>query len=106
MLTTRELTTGERILIDRRRQGLNQTAAAATYELSEWQFRQCEADESDIISPPALGRLQPNEACMLMRRRAGMKRTELAAKLGISGWWLTRMERGEISADRLVTFWS
>tara|TARA_R110000764_G_scaffold36736_2_gene82005 strand:+ start:31146 stop:31448 length:303 start_codon:yes stop_codon:yes gene_type:complete len=100
------LNPGERLLIERRRAGQNQTAAAAAYDLSEWQYRQCEAGESDRIPAPALGRLQAFEACMLMRRRAGLKRTELAAQLGISGWWLTRMERGQIPADRLVTFWS
>jgi len=106
MLTTRDLNTGERLLIERRRAGQNQTEAAAAYDLSEWQYRQCEANESDRIPAPPLGRLQDFEACMIMRRRAGLKRTELAAQLEISGWWLTRMERGQVNPERLVTFWS
>ena len=106
MLATRDLTTGERLLIERRRIGQNQTEAATAYGLSEWQYRQCEEDKSDRIPAPPLGKLQDYEACTLMRRRAGLKRTELARKLGISGWWLTRMERGQIPADRLVEFWS
>jgi len=106
MLTTRDLNTGERLLIERRRNGQNQTKAAYSYDLSEWQYRQCEANESDRIPAPPLGRLRDYEACMIMRRRAGLKRTELAAQLGISGWWLTRMERGQIPAERLVAFWS
>lgn len=106
MLTTRELTPGERLLVERRRAGQNQTEAARSYDLSEWRYRQCEADKSDAIPLTPIGKLQDHEACMLMRRRAGMKRTELAAKLGISGWWLTRMERGQIPADRLVAYWA
>lgn len=106
MLATSEVTPGERLLIERRRAGQNQTEAAASYDLSEWQYRQCEADRSNAIPVTPIGRLQAHESCMLMRRRAGMKRTELAVQVGISGWWLTRMERGQIPADRLVAFWS
>ena len=106
MLTTSEVTDGERLLIERRRADQNQTQAAASYDVSEWQYRQCEADESDRIPRTTIGKLRDYESAMLMRRRQGMKRTELAAELGISGWWLTRMERGQIPADRLVNYWS
>jgi len=106
MLGTRELTTGERLLIQRRRAGQNQTEAAKAHGLSEWQYRQCEDDNSNRLDPPALGRLQENEACVILRRRAGMRRTELATKLGVSGWWLTQMERGQANPDRLIAFWS
>jgi len=106
MLTTSDLTTGERLLIERRRAGQNQTQAAHAYDLSEWRYRQCEADEADLIASPPLGRLQIHEACVIMRRRVGMKRTDLAEQLDISCWWLTQMERGQIPADRLVTYWS
>tara|TARA_R110002167_G_scaffold143958_2_gene333640 strand:- start:2983 stop:3303 length:321 start_codon:yes stop_codon:yes gene_type:complete len=106
MLTTSEVTNGERLLIERRRADQNQTAAATSYDVSEWQYRQCESDESDRIPAPPIGKLRDYESAMLMRRRQGMKRTELAAELGISGWWLTRMERGQIPADRLVNYWS
>jgi len=100
------LTPGERLLIQRRRTAKNQTEAARFYDLSDWQYRQCEADEARTIPAPPLGKLRPHEACMIMRRRAGMKRTELAAKIGVSGWWLTQMERGQVPAKRLVEFWS
>lgn len=106
MLTTRDLSPGERLLVERRREDKNQTEAADAYSISEWQYRQCEADRSDMIPAPPIGKLQPHEACVLMRRRAGMKRTELSKALGISDWWLTRMERGQIPADRIVEYWS
>ena len=106
MLTTKELTLGERLLIERRRLDQNQTEAAKAYGVSEWTYRQCESDEYERIPAPPVGRIEPREACMLMRRRAGMQRTELAEKLKISCWWLTQMEHGSVSAERLVKFWS
>lgn len=106
MLTTSDITPGERLLIERRRSFQTQAEAARYYGLSEWCYRQCESDKSNALPLTPIGRLQAHESCMLMRRRAGMKRTELAIEVGISGWWLTRMERGQIPADRLVSYWS
>lgn len=107
MLTTSDLTPGERFLILRRRNGLSQPVAAKSYGLSAWDYRMVEADRVRSDLPrPALGKIAAHERCVILRRRAGMKRTQLAALVGCSNWWLTQMERGVQPPDRIVEYWA
>ena len=106
MLATSELSAAERILIYRRRLGLNQTEAALHWAVTPWEYRLWENGERNTQPTVRLGILQDNEACLIMRRRAGLSRTACAKAVGISNWWLTQMEHGKIPTERLVKFWS
>lgn len=106
MLTTRDLSAPERLLVDRRRKDLNQEKAASHWKVTPWTYRMWEEGKEDSSIPfPALGKLKHHESCVVLHRRSGLKRTELAKLVGVSGWWLTCMENGIVPVDRLVEFW-
>ncbi len=107
MLATHELKPGERLLLYRRRMNLNQTQAAEDWDTKPWTYRMWEGgNRTRDIPCPRLGGLKPHESCFITRRRAGMSRTQLAKALGVSNFWVTQMEKGAVSSDRLVKYWS
>jgi len=105
MLTTKELTKGERLILSRRRSGYTKAEAAEWYGVSLYRYTRWEADEGDDVPAEQIGRLEPYEACHILRRRAGLKVGELAVLADISTWWITQIESGDVPADRLRAFW-
>jgi len=103
-MKTSDLTTGERVLILRRRKQESQQAASERHGVSLYRFRQWETDEEQAPKV-ALGRLERCESCFVRRKRSGMPLHELASQMGVSRWWLIQMEHGKQSADALVAFW-
>jgi transcriptional regulator with XRE-family HTH domain len=101
----RDLTRGERLLLERRRHGESQRAAADRHGVSRYRYRRWEADE-DAGPRVALERLRAYERCFLQRRREGLRLAELAHEAGLSRWWLCQMEYGAAPAGRLVRFWA
>lgn len=103
---TTDLTKGERLIIERRRDEHSQHQAAEAYEVSLYAYRQWEMDEEQSAPMAPIGRLQPFEVCFIQRRRKGMALRDLAMALGLSRWWVTQMEYGRAACDRLIEYWS
>lgn len=99
-------TRGESLLLWRRREGLNQTQAAAAFEVHVDKYREWEADRSPADQPRKhLGQLKPHEVCLLKRRRAGITQREVAAEIGCTRLWVIQMENGDAPTERLCEFW-
>lgn len=106
MLTAKDLTNAERLLIERRRLGETKDGAAAAYDVSEYRYNRWEAGkDSDTAPRPALGRLAFREASFIQRRREGVSLADFAKLVGVSRWWLTQMEAGEVDDARLRDYW-
>lgn len=102
----KDLTAGERLFLDRRRDEFTQDQAADWYGVTRYQYRRWESDEDQGAPKVKLGRLHDYEECVIRRRRSGEALHELARKAGISRWWLCQMEYGRVPAERLVAFWA
>lgn len=104
MLRTADLSSAERLLVWRRREGLTQRQAARRLSVSQYRLRAWELGAGE---PPrvSLGRLLPHESCFLLRRRSGTSLEELARQLGVTPWWLCQMEGGSAPVDRLLRHW-
>lgn len=108
MLNAKDLTNGERLLIDRRRSGETKAAAAKWYAVSLYRYTQWEADLGDglkDVPSPSLGRLAFYEESFVLRRRLGLTLKQFGARIGTSAHWVTRMESGTAPDDRLRDFW-
>ena len=105
LVKTSDLSRGERLLVDRRRRAESQVAAAERCGVSLYNYRQWETGDVRAPDEIPLGRLEPFERCVLTRRRDGRTMSSIASALGVCRWWLCQMERGEVDAGRLVSFW-
>ncbi len=98
----RDLTPGERVLIERRRCGQSQRQAADAHGISLYRFRRWESD--DEVGPVVrLGGLLEHEVCHILRRRAGIQLEDLAEELGVSRWGLCKMEYGRAASIEVLT---
>ena len=92
------------------REGLGQRAAADSYGVGLYTYRNWEADDFTSCQTvpekePAIGHLTEAESYMILRKRSGIKVSELADKIGVSRFWIHQMERGIAPIDRLREFW-
>lgn len=92
-----QLSNGEKFLIHRRRQGLNQEQIAKQYDVHRMTIHYWEKGIADapkiILNSPLKG----YEKCFLTRRRKGMTITGLAKAMGRSHVTIIKMEAGEWS---------
>jgi len=100
----------ERILIQRRRDGVSQREAAdACGAKSLYQFRLwesgTEAPPAEVLQNADPRDLKIHERCYLERVRRGISLKALADELGVSRWWLCQMERGRVSSRQLEHRW-
>lgn len=104
-MNMRDLTSGEKLLLHRRREGMTAAAAAKARKTSLYRYARW---ESDLEAGPsvALWRLAFYEKAFVLRRRAGMSVAELAKRFGITPWWLTQMESGQAPDGRLRDGWA
>lgn len=101
------LTRGERLLVDRRRRGESQSAAAKRLKTNRRQYNNWELDKDGDVKPPtvAVGRLQAFERCLLMRRRAAYSQAKVAKQMKCSRFWLNQMEQGKVDCTALCGYW-
>jgi DNA-binding XRE family transcriptional regulator len=105
LVKTSDLTPGEKLVIQRRRDGTSQVKAAKKAKVSLFVYRQWEQDVEKPTTVPKVGKLEDHEQCYVMRRRAGWTAQELADELEVCRWWLCQMERGQQDTQPLVDFW-
>lgn len=100
------LTTGETLLIARRRSGESQETIARRLGMTRNSYGRVERDDEEAsIKLPELGELTEAEQCLILRRRSGLTQEECAEKLGIARFWFNQMEIGKVSCAELVKFW-
>lgn len=103
-MNIKDLTRGERVLLQRRRAGQSQRDAAEGHKVSLYCYRRWEVDE-DETPEVVLNNLLGFEACFFRRRRAGMSLKFLAEAMRVSRWWLCQMEHGRATTDQLIKYW-
>ena len=99
------LTTGEKLLLDRRRRGERQAEAAGRMKVTRVVYGRWERDRDPGAPKVLLGRLQPHERCLIYRRRAGLTQARVADDLGCCRWLINQMESGEAPCDTLAWYW-
>lgn len=109
MLSIRDLTTGERLIIARRRNDETQQAAAKRLGMPLGPYKLAEKDtpsKSWRVPIPSLDKLQPHEVCRLLRVRKGLTLDDLSRRMGVSKWWICLMEQGKAPTATLLEYWS
>ncbi len=105
MLTLKKLTRGERLVLERRRQGQTQREAAKRLNVARYTYRGWEWDEIGGAPLTPLGKLEPIEVAYILRRREEISLGDCAENMGVSKWWFRRMERGDVNPKRLLRYW-
>lgn len=79
---------------------------AVRLRLTRDSYQQMERGETEVPAHLRMrGMLHPHEWCIVRRCRSGLRRYQVAKRIGRSEQWVTRMENGEVSCDRLLQFW-
>jgi len=106
-IVSSDLSTGEHLLIWRRREGLTQEEAGIYLGLRRNTYGQLERSEEKKHIPelPFLGEMYSYEKCFIMRRRSGWTIPMCAAQAEVSRYWYNLMELGKVSPERLVAYW-
>jgi DNA-binding XRE family transcriptional regulator len=101
-----KLTPAERLLVDRRRRGETQGAAAARHGVSHSRYSRWERGlDEPTEAAPRITTLKPHEKCLLYRRRVGITQATVAEDLNRCKMWVRQMERGEVDCTELVQYW-
>jgi DNA-binding transcriptional regulator YiaG len=103
-MKTLQLTSGERLRLDRQRFHMTCTEQAALLDIPVRRLREQDACTSDPMPAP----LAPNEWCRVLRERAGLTLHQLSEMTGLGVPWINRAERGRLrpeQLDVLVQFW-
>jgi DNA-binding XRE family transcriptional regulator len=104
----------ERLILARRRMGFNQPEMAALLGIAPFTYGRMERgevpldhDKIDQHLLPIAADLSPSEKAHFYRLRSDppVGQSQIAKDLGVSRIWVNRMERGLVSADRLVQYW-
>lgn len=104
--TIDSLSAPEALVLDRRRRGEDQRAAAARFGVSRTVYSRWERGVLDGPRPRLRAKsLTAPEICLVHRRRAGYKQDQVALALGVSRAWINRMERGLEGCERLLQYW-
>ena len=101
-----DITRAERLLLDRRRRGEDQAAAARRLGVGIVLYKDWERGRRRFPRRVALGKLRRWEELMLLRRRAGLTQGELASALGCTRRWVVLMESGRAPIRVLEEYWS
>lgn len=99
---TIDISRGERLRLDRERMGLSQVQAAKAKNLSLHAYRKLEKNNSSESVPTDV---YEYEDFRIQRWRVQFSRKKFAKILKLSEYWISEMEFGRVSCDRLRTFW-
>ena len=99
------LSSGESLLIQRRRASLTQAEMGANFKMSRHSYGEYERDLVEIKTDHlSFDDLQPYEKCVILRKRAGMTQLEVALLMGLSRYWINQKEIGRVDCQDLLTF--
>lgn len=103
------LTPGECMFIERRRRGLSKAAVAQELGVSVDLY--CGAEMDRVRLPIELATfsvhdLTLGERCTLIRRRKDLPQKVVALDIQLSQWYVSKMELGLASPERLVAYWT
>lgn len=103
-----KLTSGEKLLIWRRRMDWNQAEAAGHFGVSIFAYVLAEYDNKPDFpyKKNVVITLRDNEKCLIHRRRNEMTQYEVADEMGICRNWVRLQEMGTVSCDKLLQFWN
>ena len=99
------LTTGERLLLHRRRAGRTQAQEAARFNVSRAVYGRWESDICACTAPVSIAEVaEPMmyELCLIRRRRSKMTQEELADRIGYCDFTIRKMEKGLVPCDPLM----
>jgi len=101
---TSSLTSGELLLVARKRIGLSQSEMASFHGTTRTKYGKMERDqmEPNGVKLPTIGSLATHEEAMILRRRAGHTQKEIAGEIGLSRHWVSKMETGQAPCERLL----
>ncbi len=109
LVTTKDLTPGERLRVARRRDGRTQEQYATRYDVTLRVYRRWEHDSiiprDDVPPLVPVGRLSGGEQCYLARCRAGRSVASVAEESGLSVWTISRVERNNVCYLALLDYW-
>jgi len=103
-LLEEELTTGEKLYLERNRRKLTQKASAKLYDVTLAAYRAWENDQSEGPDVTLEG-IETWEHYIVLRRRLGCSVPEMAAILGCNPLTLYNWESGKGSLRRLMEYW-
>lgn len=104
------LTTGEKLFLRRRRDGLSQKAQAERLGLSLTGYGLLELDKDEAPKladdrVPNVGVIKDHERCVIWRRRVGKKQSEVAVELDCCRMLVNQMEQGLKPCADLLQYW-
>jgi len=101
-----KMTRGERLLIKRLNDGLNQNQAAAAAGVAKVVYAGWEKDRGENIPIiPKTIYATKLQKCIIARRRENMLQRELAEKMDCSRLWVVLMETGKADPKLLLSYW-
>lgn len=105
-MATLTLTDGEKLCIQRRREGRTQEYMAFVNRIHRNTYnRQEKMANVVMLTVPDPKDLTDNEKCFLLRRRAELTQTDLGEITGFSRFWINQMEIGEADCSPLSSYW-
>lgn len=105
------LNLAEKLLLWRRRVGINQAEAGKYFGISSFMYHKIEYGKHEIpeIIKESLSKIRIQltspERCFIYRKRCHKKQREIAKEMGCSRLWLRMMETGKAPCDELLGYW-
>ena len=104
-LRVSELSKGERLFLQRIRQGLTQEQAADQMGVKPHLYKLWEQDRGKHAPKIKIDRLAPHERMRIYRRRSGLSMVDLEFRVGCTRYWIWKMETGRAPVTRLQMYW-
>lgn len=102
----KDLTTGERLVLHRRRMDESQSQAAARLGVGRKLYALWEIEVKPFPgSAPDIDKVAVHEIVFILRRRANMSRADMVEAVGFNRTWITAMERGDMDCSPLRNYW-
>lgn len=106
-MSTLVLTSAEKLLLQRRRLGLNQAKMAKRLGVTPYVYKGWEREERDDAPKVELGKLADHERFLIYRLREGKTQDDVAREMGFkSRYWLRQMEQGKVNLTALRNYWN
>lgn len=100
------LTTGEALVLHRRRLDESQMEAAKRLGVGRKLYALWEIEVKELPgAAPDITEVADHEIAFIMRRRANKSRADMVEAVGFNRTWITAMERGDMDCSPLTNYW-